>query len=276
MVTGVQTDDGSSEQSAGRPSPAVRQAFSLIDVIAAAPAPSRLRDLVEATGLAKSTVHRLVGTLVDIDVLRVGDDGYRLGQRLVRYGDAFVDDTSDLIALFYAGVADVHARLDETIQLGVYSEPDVTFVAFVDSSRPVRLATHVGRTIPAHASATGKAILAFSDESVVEALLAGPLAALTPTTIADAGAFRQELARIRERGWATESEESTRNLSCVAAPVLGANGRARAAVTICVPEATMSPERAAELASAAVSIAAHLGASMTGAVAADDDDREIA
>ncbi|MBE7163138.1 MAG: helix-turn-helix domain-containing protein, partial [Williamsia herbipolensis] len=139
-------------------SPAVRQAFTVIDAVAEAPTSSRLRDIVEATGLAKSTVHRLAGALVDLEVLRTDDDGYRLGPRLVRYGDAVVDDTSDLIGMFYASVGDVHDRLDETIQLGVYAETGITFVAFVDTTRPVRLATYLGRSIPAHASATGKAI----------------------------------------------------------------------------------------------------------------------
>jgi IclR family acetate operon transcriptional repressor len=78
----------------GGPAPAVQQAFALLDAVAANESPMRLRDLVEATGLVKSTTHRLARTLVELDVLASDDRYYRLGPRLNRYGAGSDNDSS--------------------------------------------------------------------------------------------------------------------------------------------------------------------------------------
>ena len=73
-------------------------------------------------------------------------------------------------------------RINETMQLAVLDWPDVVFVAHVDSKRPVRLATEVGRRLPAHATAVGKALLAFSGTSAAEWYRHHEMRRLTPRT----------------------------------------------------------------------------------------------
>jgi DNA-binding IclR family transcriptional regulator len=141
----------------------------------------------------------------------------------------------------------MHARLDETIQLAVLSSPDVTFVARLDSSKAVRLVTQVGKRLPAHATAVGKAILAFSDHAEIERVLSSGLPQFTENTITDPAEFLGVLDQARREGYATEVEESSVNLSCFSAPVLGPDGMARAGLTICVPKHDVDAARSAEL-----------------------------
>lgn len=70
----------------------------------------------------------------------------------------------------------------------------MTFLAFVDTDRPVRLATQVGRRLPAHASAAGKVLLAFSPDAVVERVITSGMPALTETTVTDPAVLRRQLA----------------------------------------------------------------------------------
>nr|WP_279549605.1 IclR family transcriptional regulator C-terminal domain-containing protein [Leucobacter weissii] len=129
------------------------------------------------------------------------------------------------------------SKYDETIQLCTYENGIVTFIAFVESAQPVRLRCRIGRQLPVHTTASGKALLAFSAPETLQGFLdAHPvLEPRTPDTITDVGELTEQLRRARETGYATESQESSRNLSCIAAPVRDADGFSMAAVTLCLP-----------------------------------------
>ena len=90
--------------------------------------------------------------------------GYRMGPKVMTWGSSFLRAVN-LIDEFHVVAAPIVGRINETMQLAVLDWPDVVFVAHVDSNRPVRLATEVGRRLPAHATAVGKALLAFSGAS---------------------------------------------------------------------------------------------------------------
>ncbi|WP_197383653.1 IclR family transcriptional regulator [Mycolicibacterium mengxianglii] len=222
---------------------AVYAAFQILDVIAAASEPPRMTDIVDAVALPKSSVFRLLRALEAVNAVRRGerDKRYRLGAKFDDY--AKVSQTPLLISRFHDEAAPLLRPLNETAQLGVLTGVDVTFVACIDSTKPVRLVSYPGRTLPAHASATGKAILAFAGEPALHTVLNGGLPALTPRTITSPDVLKDELQEIRRRGYATESEESTSNLSCMAAPVWGGSGEVVGAVTVCIPSATPPAER---------------------------------
>lgn len=229
--------------------PAVAQAFALLDEIAAHPPPGmRFAELVREVELPKSTVHRLLGTLFDLGaVAKEGGERYVLGPRLGLYAGLARHAHTGLIAPFYAVAEALRDKHDETIQLGVLSGAEVVFIAYVETTRPVRLATRVGRRLPAYASATGKAILAHRDEAGLRPVLDAGLHPLTDTTIRNEKELRAELARVRLKGWATEVEEAARYLSCFSVPVLDHDDTAVAAVTACVPTNSVDPAYADRL-----------------------------
>ncbi|WP_248761110.1 IclR family transcriptional regulator [Pseudarthrobacter sp. SSS035] len=248
----------SREGSGGLAVPSVVQAFAVIDLLADSGSRMRLAEVVSATGLPKTTVHRLLRTLGMLGITQRDNDGFILGPALARYGNARVPNHGEIIGLFYSVIGRMQEELDETVQLAVLTPPDVTFIAFIDSSRSVRLATRLGRRLPVHASATGKALLAFSQEETVKNALEGPLAALTEWTITDRSVILTQLKAARARGWASESQESAANLSCVAVPVLDATGHALAAITVCLPMPIIPEPRQRHLAGIATRYAREL------------------
>jgi DNA-binding IclR family transcriptional regulator len=101
--------------------------------------------------------------------------------------------------------------------------------------------SQIGNRVPAHASGAGKAQLAYQPDSVVDALCARePFAALTPQTITSAAELREELARIRARGFALDEEEYDEGVTCVAAPVFDHAAEVRAAISMSGPSPRMS------------------------------------
>ncbi|GAA3580963.1 IclR family transcriptional regulator [Amycolatopsis ultiminotia] len=232
----------------GKRSPAVAQAFAVLDVLAERQRGLRLSEIAVAIGLPKSSVHRLLATMGELGVTRkTGDGRFVVGPRMAAYAEPGGELTG-LLGMFYTCAGQIRDRQDETVQLAVLSGAQVTFVAHVDTTKPVRLQTRIGRQLPAHASASGKAILAFRDETDLRPVLGTGLPQLTEATIHDEAVFRGELALVAERGYATEVEEMTADLSCFSAPVLDGDGRAVAAVTACVPTNSVPPGRAEILA----------------------------
>jgi DNA-binding IclR family transcriptional regulator len=109
---------------------------------------------------------------------------------------------------------------------------EVMYVEIVRSRNAPRMPSEVGGRLPAHASGVGKAMLAYSPEPVVQAVLATGLPAVGPRTITAPGLLLRELRRIRELGIAYESEESGHGIGCAASPILGADGTVVAAMSI--------------------------------------------
>lgn len=246
----------------GASSPAVFTAFRLLDLLIQRPGGARLSDLARDLGLPKSSALRILATMCQIGVVRRDEStgSYQTGIRLLDYAKAPLNFDMDLVREFYRVAEPLHAKLNETIQLAVPSAADVMFIARIDSTNVVRLVTQIGRRLPAHATAVGKAILAFSDAADVDRIIAAGLPRLTANTITDPVEFRTELDRARRDGYATESEESSPNLSCVSAPVFGPDDIVRAGITVCVPVSRLTPAQSAALAEAVCDCARALSA----------------
>jgi DNA-binding IclR family transcriptional regulator len=209
-----------------------------------------LSEICTELDLPKSSGHALLMTLVNRGYLREGrrERTYRLGPALFEIGSAYISST-DLVADGQAIVSEVSHACDETVHLAVLDGSDVLYVVKEEGTSTIRMVSAVGKRFPAHGTGVGKVLLAELDDAVLAERFPDdiPLPALTPKTITDPRAFRAELATIRARGYALDSEESTPGLSCVAAPIYGAGGAAVAAMSISVPNVRFSQARRTEL-----------------------------
>ncbi|HUN34091.1 MAG TPA: IclR family transcriptional regulator [Trebonia sp.] len=229
----------------GLTSPAVVTAFAILDLLAGRDTPARLAEVVAALSLPKTSALRVLRTLVSLDVVRrdAATGGYRIGPRLGDYAHVPDGQESLLVREFPDAARPLQEHLDETVQLAVLTGTTVTFVAKLDTSRPVRLVTYVGRQLPAHASASGKAILAHVGPSALRAVLDTGLPRVGPRTITEQAEFLAALDRVRRDGYAAEIEESAADLRCFSAPVFDAAGIVRAAFTVCVATVHIPEDR---------------------------------
>ncbi len=208
-------------------SPATRQvasvarALSVLDALAEGEPELGTNDIARRTGINASTVSRLLATLVESGLVdHVQASGrYRLGPRLVQLGNRVVERL-DLRNVAREQLEALVAATGETATLSVPGEGVAITVDFVPGPSSVQGVAQIGRPSVAHATATGKVMLAFGAGYVPEA----PLAAYTARTITDPDALRAELAAVRQRGWAESLEEREDDLNAIAAPVRDARG----------------------------------------------------
>ena len=214
-------------------------------------------ELAAELGMHKSTVSRQLAALERRGLVRRYGERFAPGPELARLG------TLAIRGFTLAGAArqpleSLAEQTGETVNLAVRDGDRALNVLQVDASHFVGVTDWTGRAAPLHASANGKALLAFGD-----APGPGRLTRLTPRTIVDRGELRADLERTRDAGFAVAVEELELGLHAVAAPVFDAAGACIAAVSVSGPayrlHETRLPEVGALCADAAADVSARLG-----------------
>lgn len=216
----------------------LNKVFSIIEtIVARQDKGATYSEIVTTLDLPKSSVHRILKDLTNLGYIDFNPETKRYfgSFRLAALG-AEVMSHFQLREHVRSHLLELHRETDHTTNLGVV---DGTMGIFVDKieSRDfgIKLFSEIGKTFPLHCTGLGKSILAFSPHDTVIKLLESPLEAYTEKTITDPEVFQQELAMIRDRGYAVDNEEITRGIMCVAAPVFSFNGDVVCAISITFP-----------------------------------------
>ena len=197
-----------------------------------------LSEIAARTRLQPSTAHRLLVTLVARGYAARGQPAgrYALGHKLAELAGAAGRRTERLRTLARPHLAAIREQTGESANLSVLAPPNSVYIDHVDGTRAVRMLAPIGAAVPAHASAAGKAMLAFAPAGTVAVLVGGePLTALTPATITTLRSLERELRRIRACGYALDDEEHEPGVGCVAAPIFDRHADAVAALSVSAP-----------------------------------------
>lgn len=201
----------------------VARTFAVLDAIADAGGSAGLSAIASAAGLAESTTHRLLATLVELGVVRRLPDraGYALGVRLVRLGGAATPALGAAVRPVLEGLVD---DLGESANLAMLVGAQAEYVAQVPSRHSMRMFTEVGRRVDLHCTGVGKAMLSTLDPERAARLIAqASLPARTTHTITDRTALTDAVAQTRERGYCLDEQEQEIGVRCVAVPIPGSS-----------------------------------------------------
>jgi IclR family acetate operon transcriptional repressor len=229
---------------AGRRIAAVERAAAALDLLAG-DGELGTNELARRIGVNPSTASRLLATLESARLVEhVPASGrYRLGLRLLELGNTALARL-DVREVTRPHLEALVEETGETATLSVPGERDAVTVDFVQSGSSVQSVARLGRPSVAHATATGKVLLAFADV----ALPAGPLERFTRRTVVDRANLAAEVERVRRQGWAEAAGEREADLNAVAAPVFGADRRLTAILGLQGPEGRFDrPARRAAL-----------------------------
>ncbi|MBC7265310.1 MAG: IclR family transcriptional regulator [Chloroflexi bacterium] len=208
-----------------------------------------LTELAARTGLHKSTVSRLLKTLTKYQF--VSQDSitswYLLGPSALEIAFDFLSDL-ELRRVALPHMRSLREITAETVNLAILDKREVVYIDRVESRHTLRLTTTIGKRAPAHSTALGKVLLAYSDATVVGQLLrAGPLERCTANTMVDPDTIESELAKVRRAGVAVDDRENQDDVRCVGAPIFDAWGRVIAAISVSGPVSRITPNRIPQL-----------------------------
>ena len=197
-----------------------------------------VRELGQAIGLSKSSVHRILQTLRARGFVKWNPDNarYSLGMRAFEVGCGILR-SMEAHAVAKPYLEQLVANLGETAFLGVLDDADLVIIDKIDGRRSVRMYADIGSRRPLHSTAIGKALLAHLDRAEIDRIIAAkPLTRYTKNTITDPEALRAELDKIRRLGYAEDNEEMEDGLYCVGAPLFNYSGKPAASISISVPK----------------------------------------
>ena len=143
----------------------------------------------------------------------------------------------------------------ETINVAILDGDRIINIVETLGPAEITLRTWIGQNCPAHATSSGKTLLAALPPDTVRELLGDTLATFTANTVTDSAVLATELADVRRKGWASVCEELEVGLNAVGAPVRDSTGKAVAALSVSGPAYRLDPSRFAEVAEMAVTAA---------------------
>jgi DNA-binding IclR family transcriptional regulator len=231
------------EVGAGRYSvPVVVSTFRILDELAKADGLG-LNEVTQRTGIAKSTVFRILATLIELGYVLRRESKYSVTNRLATLAnDQATSETLRRVALPFMLL--LRDEFGETVNLGVLRLDKVEYIEVAPSEYALRFSEKPGFSVQVHASALGKVLLAYATPEVVHSLIGGrKLPMLTPNTITDPNQFVLEAQKARHRGYAFDKGETSISATCVAAPILGGADTAIAALSISGPSSRFNPRK---------------------------------
>ncbi|MFE5407556.1 IclR family transcriptional regulator [Microbacterium sp. NPDC056569] len=204
----------------------------------------RISELATRAGLPKSTVSRLVSTLVRQRYLERDGRLIHLGLRLFELGQ-LAEQPRELRMAALPVMADLRNRTGENVHLAIRDGGEMVCIAVMRSPSAAAPIVRTGARLPVHATALGKAALAHAVPAEVTDVLGSGLEACTPQTITDPAELQRQLAEIRRGSLAAEVREFAASLSCTAIAVFAPGGGLAGALSVSGCADRFDPDRVA-------------------------------
>jgi IclR family acetate operon transcriptional repressor len=244
----------------------LEKAIDVLEEIGRQPGGISHNDLAERIGMPRTTVYRLLATLVARGLVRRDPSRrmYCLGLRCFEFArQAYA--MPDMVAAATQELRDLRDLTGETSYIGALEGLDVVSLERYDSAHGHRSSAGLGHRKPAYATSQGKAILAALDNTARDALVAAlTLKPLTPGTITDRRRLQAELRATRARGWAIDDEENVPGVRCVGAAVIDLRGNVCGAISVAGPAYRLPHSRLELLGPEIAEAARRIGARLEG------------
>mgnify|MGYP004535662341 CR=1 FL=1 len=199
-----------------------------------------ITELSEACDLPKSTLHRILTSLVhhDFAVQDAQSKKYRLGSAMLRLGAKYLNQ-NDVRNIARPFLEQAEKELRETVYLSVLQGGRVICVDTVNTSHDLKYFLSVGKEMPFNASAAAKAILAYQSEEFIKNVLDGGLVQSTEKSIVDPARMEKHLASIRILGYSVCEGEMAEGATAISAPLWDWQGQVGASVSVIGPSSRL-------------------------------------
>ncbi|MEC1715027.1 IclR family transcriptional regulator [Schinkia azotoformans] len=215
----------------------VDRALKILDLFNEYETELKITEISEKMNLHKSTVHSLLKTLQAHRYIEQDQESgkYRLGMKLFERGNLVVQ-TIDIATVAKPHLNTISKETQQTVHLVILDGKEGVYIDKVEGVTTSSLYSRIGRRIPIHCSAVGKALVAYKASGELDSLLENyDFEKRTEYTITDKEAYLRELAEVREQGYAHDNQENEQGVNCVAIPIQNYAGDVVAAMSISSP-----------------------------------------
>ncbi|WP_282095049.1 IclR family transcriptional regulator [Epibacterium ulvae] len=239
----------------------VEKSVRVVDLLAQAPNKMNQLEIMQASGLSKSSVYRILSILVGQGLVQFDEREklYSVGPKLISWARAAWQKT-DLNLIEDQDLASLSGATGFNVAVSVLSDASVTFIR-THIPKPYKFAIKVGGQSELHCTAAGKVFLAYmTDTEQAAYYAAAKLEKFTESTITDEDALRDEVGVVRKQGYAFSNREEFWQIRGIAAPILDYDDRILAAISLWSPTHYVSAEGLVALAPKLMDAAAEISA----------------
>ncbi|WP_461205412.1 IclR family transcriptional regulator [Clostridium sp. DL1XJH146] len=214
----------------------VDRTFKIIEMLSKYPQGISISELSKVLELHKSTVHRLLQTLVNLGyVNKKSDSDYFLSYKLFEIGSSIIDEY-DLRQVARPYLSELRDLTNEVVHLVIQDGPDIIYIDKYENNATIRMHSNIGKRMPMYCCSVGKAILStYSVDAVKHIWSISNIEQITEKTITNLDDLFKDLQLIKERQYSIDDEENELGIKCYGAPILGYNGKAVGAISISIP-----------------------------------------
>lgn len=212
----------------------VDRTLSILEVLSDYENGLGITDLSEKVGLHKSTVHRLLATLIHKDYVRQNNETnrYELTLKLFELGNKKIEKMN-IVTVAKPFIQELMEKTNEVIHLVIGEGAEIVYVAKVEPQKTIRMYSSIGKRTPMYCTSVGKSMMSYmNDEDVERIWKASPIKKLTDTTITDLEEFKTHLNMVRGKGYAIDEQENEIGIRCVGASILDYKGNVCGAISI--------------------------------------------
>lgn len=197
-------------------------------------------EISKRTGISHATIHRFMSTMEEIGaVARNNNDRFQLGMLIADLGGRILQShvLSNIVQPY---IDPIVKKYDETVHVAILTSDLVSYIGKGESTRSLKIGTHIGKQLSAYCSGVGKVLLSgLSDEAIQAYISRTNFKQLTHRTITNTNALCLEIQKVRQQGYAVDDEEAEEGLRCVAVPIYDFNNRIMASMSISGPTARL-------------------------------------
>ena len=235
----------------------VDRALSILEVLSDYNEGLGVTEISDRIGLHKSTVHRLLGTLIYKGYVTQDSESnkYKITLKLFELGNKKVEDM-DILTVSKPYTKELMEKVNEVVHFVIREGNNIVYIDKVEADNTIRMASTIGRRSPLYCTAVGKAILAqLSDKEVEKIWNSSKIEKLTEFTITDLKEMKEELEKVRQKGYAIDNEENELGVRCAGAPVFNRFGKVEGAISISGPTIRITEDKAEKFAKEVVKYA---------------------
>lgn len=215
----------------------VDRALSILELISYYSDGLGITEISEKVNLHKSTVHRLLGTLIYNGFVEQDKttNKYKVSLKLYELGARRIENL-DILKISKPYTQKLMEELNEVVHLVIRDRNEIVYIDKVEADNTIRMASTIGRRAELYCTSVGKAILAFLDDKEVEEIWNNSkIQRLTENTIVDFELLKKELKKVKEQGYAEDDEENELGVRCIGAPVFNHSGEVEGAISVSGP-----------------------------------------
>lgn len=223
----------------------VDRALSILEVLSDQETGLGLSEISNQIDLHKSTVHRLLGTLMIRGYVEQDPhtNRYSLTMKLFELGNKKIEKL-DVLTLAKPYLRELADKTNEVVHLVIREGAEIIYIDKVEGDYTLRMHSRIGRRSPLYCTAVGKVMMAYLEEEERKKLWEeSAKKEYTSFTIIQYSQMQEELKKVKKQGYAVDDQEHEIGVRCIGAPIFDYQGNVHAAISVSGPAIRMTPEK---------------------------------